>query len=301
MENLLPFSFLIANKELIAKLGSETHEVLQHNTNRLVGKLDWYLTLKHLATAPYGNLDINSKVYQEWKKLTNSENAISLLMEKVKDSRTCEDIRINLYWCTCLKYEEFNRLSSEEESAIVQRIAEAGIEAINRKISKDKAHEYCMTVSLAEIIKTDHEITDAKVKHYKVDIKINEHPDFIFRVIAQVMPSSELMKYKKQELENQIYPTASLDSSQGRIELQVQNVVRVDNTNEICMEIGNNVKGKDNYCVCKGLKDFNIPKFPNGKVKVLLENFKKKLNIHVSEVSQSCKETCKNYGKVCEE
>ncbi|CAG9334947.1 unnamed protein product [Blepharisma stoltei] len=301
MENLLPFSFLISNKELIAKLGPETHEILQHNTNRLIGKLDWHLTLKHLAAAPYGNLDTNSKAYKEWKKSTNSENAISLIMEKVKDSRTCEDIRINLYWCTCLKYEEFDRLSSEEESGIVQRIAETGIEAINRKISKDKAGEYCMSVSLAKIIKTDHEITNSKVKHYKVDIKVNEHPDFIFRVIAQVMPSSEMVKYKKQELENQVYPTTSLESSQGKLDLQVQNVVRVDNTNEICMEVGNSVKGKDNFCVCKGLKDFNIPKFPNGKVKVLLENFKKKLNIFVGEVSQSCKETCQINGKVCEE
>lgn len=63
VENLLPLAFLVTNKNLVQKIGA--NEVLTENTGRLVSKLDWNLSLKHLAVVPYGNLKIGSECYKE--------------------------------------------------------------------------------------------------------------------------------------------------------------------------------------------------------------------------------------------
>jgi hypothetical protein len=58
---MLPAQIVIMNKDLVSRLGS--HETFKYNQNKLVSRLDWFLTLKHLAVVPYGNVKIDSNLY----------------------------------------------------------------------------------------------------------------------------------------------------------------------------------------------------------------------------------------------
>ena len=102
LEKFQPLHLVIANQGLINRIGKDTHEILKHNTERLVGRFDWYVTLKHLAVLPYGNLDVESSTYKNFVYNTDSNNnAVSLLLEKIPDKRTCEDINVNDEYCLC--------------------------------------------------------------------------------------------------------------------------------------------------------------------------------------------------------
>ena len=102
LEKFQPLHLVIANQGLINRIGKDTHEILKHNTERLVGRFDWYVTLKHLAVLPYGNLGVESSTYKNFVYNTDSNNnAVSLLLEKIPDKRTCEDINVNDEYCLC--------------------------------------------------------------------------------------------------------------------------------------------------------------------------------------------------------
>ena len=105
LERIQPLHLVIANQGLINRIGKDTHEILKHNTERLVGRFDWYVTLKHLAVLPYGNLDVESSTYKNFVYNTDSNNnAVSLLLEKISDYRTCDDINIPDQNCICRSY-----------------------------------------------------------------------------------------------------------------------------------------------------------------------------------------------------
>jgi hypothetical protein len=103
LELVQPLHLMIANQGLINRIGA--HEILMHNTERLVSRFDWHVTLKHLALLPYGNIDINSDTYLKFKGDTDSKNAVSLLLEKIPDDRQCSDVNIENDNCICRTYE----------------------------------------------------------------------------------------------------------------------------------------------------------------------------------------------------
>ena len=105
MENELPLHMVITSKRLISRFGNNTHQIMQHNTNRLISRSDWYVTLKHLAITPYGNFDINSETYKRFKSNSISDKSISVFLEKIPDNRVCEDVKIRKAFCTCRTFE----------------------------------------------------------------------------------------------------------------------------------------------------------------------------------------------------
>ena len=61
IENKLPFHLMFANKSLIARFNAQDN--LLHNTKRLISRYDWYMTMRHLMTAPYGFVSPQSEYY----------------------------------------------------------------------------------------------------------------------------------------------------------------------------------------------------------------------------------------------
>ena len=104
LENLLPAQIVITNKDLMRRLNSD--DTLRTNTQRLVSRPDWHLTLKHLSLVPYGQIKKSSPVYNQWKAVTDSDFSVSLLLEKVPTQRTCSDVDIDDFYCVCGPYEE---------------------------------------------------------------------------------------------------------------------------------------------------------------------------------------------------
>ena len=95
LENRLPLWLTLSNTEFLNRIDSKLHL----NTDKLVSRLDFHLTLKHLATSPYGRLDPQSSTYKIWKKEVGL-NAKSVLIEEVED-RTCEQTGIVEEFCPC--------------------------------------------------------------------------------------------------------------------------------------------------------------------------------------------------------
>ena len=95
IENRLPLWITISNTKFLNKIDSKLHL----NTEKLVSRLDFHLTLKHLATSPYGRLDPQSSAYKIWKQEVGL-NAKSLLIEEVGD-RTCQETGILEEFCPC--------------------------------------------------------------------------------------------------------------------------------------------------------------------------------------------------------
>ena len=96
-----PLHLLITKQDFIKKIGIRTHKILQENTERLVSRLDWYVTLKHLAVLPYGNMEVYSESYKKLKNDSASSHAVSLFLEKVPDNRSCDDMKITKIYCFC--------------------------------------------------------------------------------------------------------------------------------------------------------------------------------------------------------
>ncbi|OMJ90004.1 hypothetical protein SteCoe_7678 [Stentor coeruleus] len=117
-ENTSSFQILITKQDLIQRMGPQTHEILTHNTDRIVGRFDWYISYLHLASFPYGNLPIDSQAYKDIKSSTPSDKALSLFLEKIPNERTCEDLLIPSHYCQCRDFEPLD-INSE----IIQKLA----------------------------------------------------------------------------------------------------------------------------------------------------------------------------------
>ncbi|CAG9317256.1 unnamed protein product [Blepharisma stoltei] len=87
-EHRLPALFIIGKKEFFKKIDPD-YSVLQHNSLRLTTKPDLRKTMLYLA-------HWQSDVKFEYEK----NNFYNLLLEKVPDSRTCQDAEIPLWFCS---------------------------------------------------------------------------------------------------------------------------------------------------------------------------------------------------------
>lgn len=82
-ENRLPIFLFINSKPLLDRIES-SYDVLEHNSFRLNSKLDMRKTMIYLSGVPY-DLDIQS---------VEEHEAVNLYTEKIRDSRTCQDVGI---------------------------------------------------------------------------------------------------------------------------------------------------------------------------------------------------------------
>ena len=127
--NVTPGQIVIANKHLIQKLNAD--ENLRHNSQKLISRADWHLTLRHLSLVPYGQLDRNSRLYHNWKKSSETDHIVSVLLDKIPNSRSCEDVNIEDYFCVCLPYDELSE-NEYESNQIVSGVIIFTIESINK-------------------------------------------------------------------------------------------------------------------------------------------------------------------------
>lgn len=199
LEIQLPFQFLITNKELIRRIGPKTDEVLKWNTNRITGRYDWYLTLKHLGILPYGNINKSSDIYLNWKQ--DKMDAHSVFLEKSDNTRSCSDIDIDRVYCSCIQWVNMS-ISDISNSVPVSILAEQGIHSINRYIELKNISNNCRFVELDQIISAmDHHAENSLKRRYKIRIKIKNY-DVYFDLFGFMADSDiEFKKFAMNELQ----------------------------------------------------------------------------------------------------
>ncbi|CAG9312431.1 unnamed protein product [Blepharisma stoltei] len=304
-ENKLPFQFLFTNSDLIKKMGPRTDSILQTNTKRLAGKFDWHLTLKHLATVPYGRLSISSHMYQEWKKSLPSPASHSVFLESSPIDRKCNDLDIPAYLCSCIQWTVLEEGEGDWDQ-IVPKLANQGISSINKRKKLADSSEYCIDVSLDKIIfSKEHQIKDENLQNreFITRISLKEDQKMVFELYSYFAQYSEFMAYKIHTNSgiNPINETEFTIRHTGhtiQAQYQLFNISRVDNRTEDLCEIVSVARGMEpGFCACKKPKNIDLIDYP--QLAVLYFRLKKKFSIVIGEEGMSCEDTCSLENKEC--
>lgn len=303
-ENLVvhhPITFLLANKGLIQKIGPNTHKNLIHNSRRLVGKLDWHLTLKHLAIVPYYNL--STGLYNSWKERTNISKAISLFHEIVKVDKSCLDIKIPFFRCICPRFLPYDYKNSDDKKLIVDTLLENAINHMNKKLKQNKMDNVCSRIDLDGIIKAYHfSFEDSSIMgKYKIDFTIKNHPEYTFRASSFILSADgnneivSIFNHDWYDIENQ------LEFSQVKYSHVTDMIYRLDWNSGLCGKIGSIFRIKyAGYCVCQDPKDFNITENISKDIYETYEKLIGLLNFVLGSDNMSCTQTCLQEKKYCD-
>ncbi|CAG9326941.1 unnamed protein product [Blepharisma stoltei] len=301
VENQLPFHILITNKELVNKMSAD--EFLKHNTQRLVSRFDWYMTLKHLATVPYGSLKPNSDLYLTWRSMTDSNHSLSLFSEKVDNYRECSDMKIPLHRCSCLpffKVEE--KLYSSEPLTTLGRL---GIFAVNNRIKNDNSLEFCKKITFKEIIQAEfQELNDKdESKTYRIRVTIHEDEKASFEVYGLLTSKENLKKMMKKDEDGEIYPVANVvvENRKEEMAIQVQEIIRVDPYAGICEEIAATLGTKSAYCICRKPQNYDFTKNITPPKERIFNQLKKKLKVQLASFNETCYESCMVKDTICQQ
>lgn len=298
MENQLPVHLLIANSALIARL--EADDILTRNTQRLVSRLDWYLTFRHLSTVPYGKLSINSPVYEAWKQQTDANSSLSLLLEHVPDTRTCQDLDIPMYYCTCMSFMDIP--PQQLLFAPVQDLAKLGVRFLNAVRRNEDSGELCRKITLGEVVKAGMQQIGERgswMRNYKVRITIKESKNARFEVIGLLANKEELSKMGLTQEDRPTISTSFLspDGQEVPLLLQLQEVIRVDVYEGLCEELALAADVSPQYCICQ--LPFLSDRPLGGKQLVAVDKLAGRVDMLLARQGQSCKDACLERNKAC--
>lgn len=85
-EHRLPGLFVVTNHNTLKNMPN-CHDILSHNSNRLISKLDFHTTLQHLGNYP----DMGSNTREIKSKTSTKFKSYNLFTEKIPNNRTCAD------------------------------------------------------------------------------------------------------------------------------------------------------------------------------------------------------------------
>ena len=242
-ENKHPFHLLITKQSVIKRLGKETHEILTHNTERLVSRYDWYLSIKHLAMFPYTKLSASSSEYQSIKSYLPTSSAVSVFFEKIPDSRTCEDAKIQNLYCLCRDFVEIDAGSTFVVN-VIEKLALGIVNQINKKIVPGSP---CATLTydkIFEVFEFQMKVNeDGGNRVFKAKFGVKEDLNARIEFYVYAADPSEY-KRLKMSLDGKISAVSNEEYIKG-YQAFVEWFKRVDENN--CKEIN---AGKDGVCVC---------------------------------------------------
>ena len=296
-EHKLPMLFTIISTSLAKDIPGSLDN-LHHNSNRLVSKLDLHRTLKHLGNVPYyRGYTRDSPEYQEW--ITESPNAISLLLDKVPNYRGCDDINIPPYFCSCTVFRTVDEKlynSTAPESPYAARIFSI---MVNELISQVNSEAYtpfksafghiCQKVHFDKIESAEFLKIDLFTHFYKLIVSVKE--SHVARFEAVFMISSNYLRARRPE---QAYPLINI-YIQGRKQMRIMYIKRQDPYAGLCEELCKLKQIQPPLCICNSLEriKYHEPK--------AVETLKKDCKYFKSSEGQSCSDFCSSRGEYCDE
>jgi hypothetical protein len=299
LENQLPMHLFIANRDLVQRLNAD--DTLIHNSFRLVTRYDWHLTFKHLSLVPYGALSHHSAWYQALKNRSDTPNAISLLLEKVRDSRTCEDMLIPNYYCSCSDYREIP-IAEALQDEVVKTTVELGIKAINK--AQHTLKEFCMQVSLGELHKVEvKQLKEERLgnRYFKVRISLKESPKATFDLFSFMAIPKEFDK--SPDNPNFGSQFSFFNSTEGVFDVKVQlrDVLRVDAYRGLCEETARIIETSAAQCICYKPENYSYEGHITKAQTDLLHHLEGKLTLRLGEAGQDCQEVCMSFNSACQD
>lgn len=165
-ENKLPSLFVIANNELLDKYPKSYH-CLANNAERLTSKLDLRETALYLGDV-----------------IEESPISINLLTKIAPKSRTCKDLNIEPWDCSCVKMTEID-FKDEKISKLVESLKNYAEHTINSGAYTNFMHplgKICKRITLDNITKVYHVDVSNIHEFFKVEIESNTQKGMKFQV-----------------------------------------------------------------------------------------------------------------------
>ncbi|CAG9322040.1 unnamed protein product [Blepharisma stoltei] len=299
IEHKLPMLFMIASNSLLDDI-KNSYDSLYHNSFRLISKFDLHKSLKHLAHLPYyRGYTKTSEDYLSWE--ADSNKSMSLFLDKVPNDRSCADIHIEPFFCSCLSFEKIEPDvydSSAELSVKNKKIRRLLIDIANYVIilvneestTSFKSHSFhiCQRVTFKQIESVEWLKLDNNKHFYKIVITINENPAVRFESVAMV--TSEYVT-ERRLIEGFLFQKVYLN---GKRTLRMIYIRRQDVYGGLCEEMCKIKQIQPSLCICHKLDTikYNEPS--------LVDTLAKPYTNYEGLAGESCTETCSKVGKLCD-
>jgi hypothetical protein len=248
IEHKLPVGFFITKQDTIKRMGEDVHSNMLHNTERLVSRLDWFLTFSQLANLPYDGLWKNTSNFSALKQQMYNQNAVSLLTERIKDNRTCEEVDISDLMCSCKKYTPISLDSSllkEHISELVKsQLHELNEFIIDGNHCKRLESAYFLSFSVMQL-KSE---AEGGNQLFKLVFNVKQNPKALIEFLFYAAEQQEFRK-KKFNFNNNPQQLVPFHTASGLVNyaIQVMSYKRIDNYN--CGDLASRLI-THNMCVC---------------------------------------------------
>jgi hypothetical protein len=241
-EHRLPLGLFIASNVLLDSVPYSI-DSLTHNSNRLTSKLDLFATQLHLIRAIDHEISLESEEYKEIKEIaSNRYKILSLLLEKVPNNRTCFEIGIPAFWCSCLKFIEVH----EEFPEFLYQIAQTIIDAINEEAYKPRSIPFgliCQKLSLNEI--TSLSVLSTDEEYYKLQFTVDQSKSALFESVVVLSAHSYRLRHFTEAYPKEPY------FDFGKRSFNIMYIRRVDSYAGRCEDLAKAQSIKPELCICR--------------------------------------------------
>lgn len=277
MEKMMPFHLVFANKALIERMNAHTN--LLHNTDRLVTRFDWHVTLKELALVPFKSLDTEDlKLLSE---STQEHIGISLFSQRVSNDRDCLSVKIPGEYCSCqYSSQKISNLTSDDS---IKKIISKSIKGINSFFAKYDKNNYCKNITYGSIISANEVYVGAKgpleKKNYNLVISDKFNPDFRLKIQARYAMREDFKSTTNNYGLRPIFEVQTMDHrSRGKkIIIQIFSMEK-ESRGHSCDLIDKKLKNFKEICNCVENPSFGI---------------------YFNDIGDNCDRTCKGLKGVC--
>lgn len=299
-EHRLPAFFFLLSDSLLKRV-EYSYDTLNYNTRRLVGKLDMHLTLKHLAAMPYFyDIEREGSDYSWWKLFPFQETSVSLLLEKIPNSRTCDQIFIPSFWCSCMTMHSISAESTRRTRALqllVDQFVGYVIEVMNSEIyttTRGYKDLICQRVTMREITSVYVQKVTSRDEAFKIEFNIAEHPTARFEAYIVIGVTNKFVGIKEDATD--AFPTIPVYYLGRKVKARLLFLKRLDKYAGLCEEIATERHINPALCICHPLNHIA------SLMPALLNSIQNRTKPRLSQVpGMSCESACKSWKMECNE
>ena len=304
-EHRLPALFSLVSTPLAHKFES-FYDTVEHNRKRLVGKLDLHLTLKTLAMATYlQRVERWNPLYGQWRRGL-LKYSVSIFLEKIMNNRSCGDVHIPSFYCSCMKMELLesdvydnpvpsNSSYITELGQIVSSVITLSLNELNTAThtSPMAAHgQICQRLTLKSINSVYAQRISLKDEAFKVEFSVNEHPTARFETYTILGVTEKLVGIK--ENQEGLMPIPAFYRGRKK-RLRIMFIKRLDSYAGLCEEVAYAKGINAALCVCQSVTLLRAAQ------PVLLGEIMSEVGMVLSKVpGENCDKVCERQDRKCD-
>lgn len=292
-EHRLPAFFLILSQSIVDRLPS-AHDILAHNSERLVSKLDMHLTIKVLSIAAYTAKVNRFSTAYSWKSSDKwLSTSVSLITEKISNNRTCGSIHIPAYWCSCNAMTQLE-LTKPAVQSIVDKLTDYTLATMNSRTQTAKlvyGASLCQKLTLKEVMSVDVTALTLQDEAFQIEFSVNEQ-SARFQVYLVIGKRKAYFRMK-QDTED-AYEPAPFNYQGAKMQVRLMFAKRLDSYSGVCEMMAREVSLDPSLCVCNSMS------LIKEKQPILLSQISWNFQPVVSETEGlTCEVVCRESGFEC--